>query len=295
MPNQLACRQRGEQDRVRAPRRGLCRTIRFCDKRGFILPGLRVGVQLAGFRLPLKQALHAAARLGVDGIEIDARHGLRPSEVVGTALRQIRKLLEDLNLRVVSVSYPTRRGYECEEELDRRIAGTKEAMRLAYDLGANVVVNHCGTIESLDEEGNNPVLRSVLADLGVYSQRIGAFLACETGAEPLEMLGGFIDSLPEGSIGITLNPGNLFVNGFDLSALPRFAKHVMLVHAKDGVPDRSRGRGTEVELGRGMAEFPEIAGVLEEQRFQGYYVVERDNPRNPLAEIGASVEFLKNM
>jgi sugar phosphate isomerase/epimerase len=69
----------------------------------------------------------------------------------------------------------------------------------------------------------------------------------------------------------------------------------MLVHAKDAVPDRSRGRGTEVELGRGLAEFSEIAGVLEEQHYNGYFVVERDNPRNPVQDIATAVEFLKNM
>lgn len=258
------------------------------------MPGLRVGLQLAGLKLPLKQALHTAAQMGVEGVEIDARYGLKPSEVVGTALRQIRKLLEDLNLRVVSVNYPTRRGYECEEELERRIAGTKEAMRMAYDLGANVVTNHCGTISPADDP-RHEILRGVLSDLGTYSQRVGAFLACETGGEPLNELGTFIDTLPEGSVGICLNPGNLIVNGYDLSGLDTYSKYVSIVHAKDGVPDRSRGRGTEVELGRGHAEFPHIAGTLEEQRFSGYYVVERDNPTNPVREIGASVQFLKNM
>lgn len=258
------------------------------------MPGLRVGLQIAALKLPFKQALHAAAQMGVDGVEIDARYGLRPNEVVGTALRQIRKLLEDLNLRVVSVNYPTRRGYECEEELDRRIAGTKEAMRMAYDLGANVVVNHCGTIEAA-ESPSREILTGVLSDLGNYSQRIGAFLACETGAESLATLGSFIDTLPDGSVGICLNPGNLIVNGFDLAELPLCAKHVMLVHAKDGVPDRARGRGTEVDLGRGLAEFPQIAATLEERHFQGHFVVERDNPSSPVRDIASAVAFLKNM
>jgi sugar phosphate isomerase/epimerase len=259
------------------------------------LPGLRVGVQLSGLRLPLKEALFAASKMGATAVEIDGRYGLRPSEVVGTALRQIRKLLEDLNLRVASVRYATRRGYECEEELDRRIAGTKEAMRMAYELGANVVVNHVGQIPTDLESPSMAILKGVLADLGNYSQHVGAFLACETGSEPLEQLGSLIESLPDGSAGITLNPGNLIVNGYTLESLPRFARHVLLVHAKDGVPDRARGRGTEVELGRGMADFPQIAGQLEEHRFPGYYIVERDNARNPLPDIATAVEFLNQL
>ena len=258
------------------------------------MPGLRVGVQLSGLKLPFKQALHAAARMGAEAIEIDARNEIRPTDLVGTALRQVRKLLEDLNLRVASVRYPTRRGYECEEELERRIDGTKQAMKMAYDLGANVVVNHVGEIPE-EDSASLQIMRTVLSDLGVYSQRIGAFLACETGSEPLSRLRGLIESLPDGSVGVTLNPGNLLVNGYDLDDLPSIAKHVMLVHAKDGVRDRSRGRGTEVELGRGMAEFPEIVAVLEEFHFPGYFVVEKDNARYPLEDISLAVQFLKNI
>lgn len=259
------------------------------------MPGLRVGVQLSGLKLPFKQALHAAARLGAEAVEIDARNEIKPSELVGTALRQVRKLLEDLNLKVASVRYPTRRGYECQEDLERRIEGTKQAMKMAYDLGANVVVNHVGEIAESDDSPSLQILRTVLSDLGTYSHRIGAFLACETGSEPLSRLAGLIDSLPDGSVGVTLNPGNLLVNGFDLEDLPRIAKHVMLVHAKDGVRDRSRGRGSEVALGRGMAEFPEIVAILEEFHFPGYFVVEKDGAMNPLNEIGMAVQFLKNI
>jgi sugar phosphate isomerase/epimerase len=259
------------------------------------LPGLRVGIQIASLRMPFKQALLAASQMGAEAIEIDARSGLRPSDVVGTALRQVRKLIQDLNLRVASVRYATRRGYDCEDELDRRIDGTKQAMRLAYDLGANVVVNHCGTVPASPEDPAFGMLKHVLSDLGLHSQRVGAFLACETGSEPLNQLVDLLDVVPEGSVGITLNPGNLLVNGYDLSGLERSARHIMLVHAKDAVPDRSRGRGTEVALGRGLAEFPEIAGVLEEHHYPGYFIVEQDNPRNPIQDIATAVEFLKNM
>ncbi len=259
------------------------------------MPGLRVGVQLTGLRLPFKEALHVAANMGADAIEIDARYELRPSELVGTALRQVRKLLEDLNLRVASIRYPTRRGYECEEELERRIDGTKQAMRMAHDLGANVVVNQVGLIPESSDDPSFQLMRTVLSDLGTYSHRVGAFLGCETGAEPISRLSALVDSLPDGSVGVVLNPGNLLVNGFDLHDLPAIAKHIMLVHAKDGVKDKARGRGTEVPLGRGMAEFPEIVAILEEFHYSGYFVVERDNAKNPIEEISLAVQFLKNI
>jgi len=228
-------------------------------------------------------------------VEIDARTELKPSELVGTGLRQVRKLLEDLNLRVASVKFATRRGYECAEELDRRIEGTKRAMKMAYDLGANVVVNSVGVIEEAPDHPSREILRSVLSDFGTYSQRIGAFLACETGAEPMPRLQELIDSLPEGSVGVTLNPGNLLVNGYSMEGLSAIARHVMLVHAKDGVPDRARGRGTHVPLGYGLAEFPNILATLEEHTYRGYFVVERDMAKDPMQEFKTSMEFLRNL
>ncbi len=290
----------GQAEIVERPRLTRLRVNSRSDRRGvlekeIILPGLRIGVQLSSFRQPFKQALHTAAKLGVTGVEIDARTDLRPSEISGSALRQVRKMLSDLSLRVVAVRLRTRRGYGELDELDRRVAATKEVMKMAHDLGAQVVCNQIGPVGSDASPESLTILRSVIADLDRFGQHVGAFLACETGSESIEELVAFLESLPESTIGLTLNPGNLLVNGFDLKGLPQAAKHVMLVHAKDGVRDLARGRGTEVPLGRGLAEFPDIVATLEERHFAGYYVVEREMTDQPIEDVALSVQFLNNI
>ena len=259
------------------------------------MPGIKIGVQLSTFGQPFKKALQTAGALGVDSIEIDARQDLRPTEVSGTALRQIRKMLRDLNLRVVAVRFQTRRGYDCIEELDRRVVATKEAMKMAGDLGARVLVNQIGLIPESSEDVSHELLRNVLSDLGKFSQHHGAFLACETGSEPLSHVLGLIEMLPEGSLGVTLNPGNLIANGFDLNDLQTIARHVLLVHAKDAVQDRARGRGMEVPLGRGLADFPQIVSILEEQHYRSDFVIEREAGKTSFAELQLAVEFLRNI
>lgn len=260
-----------------------------------VLSGIRVGIQLAGLRLPFRKALEAASRLRADCIEIDARTEVRPDEMTGSASRQLRKLLGDLNLKVGAIRYTTSRGYETTDELDRRIEGTQKAMKLAFELGANVVVNSAGHIDTAEISPSREILRGVLSDLGKYSQRVGAMLALETGAESLTTLGQLVDSLPQASVGIALNPGNLIVNGFSLDDLPSVAQHVMLVHAKDGLPDRARGRGTQVPLGQGLAEFPRIMACLAEHSYRGCYIVERDMASDPISEFGASIKYLKSL
>jgi sugar phosphate isomerase/epimerase len=102
--------------------------------------------------------------------------------------------------------------------------------------------------------------------------------------------------LPEGSLGVTLNPGNLIVNSFSpREAIESLGPHIMYVHAKDGVRDLARGRGVEVQLGRGSADFPTLLGTLEEYAYRGYFTVEREHADDPIGEIGMAVEYLKNM
>ena len=52
------------------------------------------------------------------------------------------------------------------------------------------------------------------------------------------------------------------------------------VHATDGTRDLAHGRGIEVQLGRGLAEFPELLGILEEHQYRGLLNNERRHGEN---------------
>src|SRR3954470_8138551 len=82
---------------------------------------IKLGIELASLKLPLKKGLLTARELGAEAVEIDVRQELRPDELTQTALRQVRKTLDDLNLRVSAVSFRTRRGYATVEDLEPRI------------------------------------------------------------------------------------------------------------------------------------------------------------------------------
>ena len=111
-----------------------------------MVSNLKIGIQTRSLRQPLKKALQTAARLGADGVEVDLRTELPMAELSHTSIRQFRKQLEDLNLRLSAVAFPTRRGYDVPEALDRRVLATQQAMTLAYQLGASVVVNRVGSV-----------------------------------------------------------------------------------------------------------------------------------------------------
>jgi sugar phosphate isomerase/epimerase len=256
---------------------------------------IKVGVQLASLRLPLKQGLLMAREMGAQAVEIDARHELRPEELSQTGVRQVRKMLDDLDLRVSCLSFRTRRGYHVADDLEARIDATKRALRLAFDLGTNVVVNHIGSVPADDDPALGTLVQA-LADIGRFSHKVGAFLAAETATESGADLAKLLARLPPGSIGVDLNPAQLIIHGHSpLEAVKALGPHVMHVHANDAARDVSVGRGIEVQLGRGSAEFPELLATLEEHQYRGYITIERRDADNAVAEVRQAIEFLRNL
>jgi len=57
--------------------------------------------------------------------------------------------------------------------------------------------------------------------------------------------------------------------------------------------DPATRRTTEVELGRGSADFPELLGLLSEFNFRGWITIERRESPTPIPDIENAVAFLR--
>jgi len=254
---------------------------------------LKIGIELAGLGLPAKNALRAAADLGADAVEIDARGEFAPRNLSETGLRQLRKMLGDLRLRVATVSFRTRRGYDMPADLDARVEATKAAMVLAAQVGASSVVNHVGRVT---DGGDDSLLVEVLTDLAAYGNHVGAFLAAETGAESGPDLARLFDRLPEGTIGIDLNPGNLAAGGYSpIEAIEALGPRILHVHATDGYCDLATRRGEQVPLGTGSTDFPTLFAMLGESGYHGYFTIRAHGADDPLAAAGNAVAYLRKI
>jgi sugar phosphate isomerase/epimerase len=246
--------------------------------------------------MPFKQALLIAGSLGAKSVEIDARTELRPEELSATGLRQVRKMLDDSGLRVASVRFATRRGYHVLDELDRRVAATKAAMKMAYELRAPFLVNSVGRVPADVADPAFGILVEVLGDLGRFGARTGAMLAARTGMEDGPTLAKLLSALDEGSIGVDFDPAGLIENGHSIrDAIPALGPYVRLVRARDAVRDRAQGRAVEVQLGRGSVDFPALFGELEDYAFRGNAVIERNAADDPQREIAQAVAYLKEL
>jgi sugar phosphate isomerase/epimerase len=257
---------------------------------------VKIGIQTRSLRQPLRQALVTASRLGAQGIEIDARSELRPGDISRTGLREFHKLIGDLNVAVSAVAFPTRRGYDAADDLERRVLATQEAMRFAADLRCGVVINRIGRVaEKADDPSFQRLIESLTA-LGAYGERIGVRLAAQTADASPRDIDRVIAALPENSIGVDMYPSGLIAGGHSpAEAIELLGRQVVHIHACDAVSDPSTRRTTEVELGRGAADFPELLGRLVEFDYRGWATVERRESANPIPEIENAVAYLRNL
>jgi sugar phosphate isomerase/epimerase len=203
-------------------------------------------------------------------------------------------MLTDLNLTVAAVRFPTRRGYEVLDDLDRRLEATKQAMVFAYSMGSRIVINAAGYIPPDLQHPSAVQLSASLADLARHGERVGAIFACETGSEPVERLVELLKTIPGGSIGIHFNPANLILaDHYQPDSIVQCASMVKSVTIRDAVRDLAQRRGIEVEIGRGSAEFPQILGTLEEQAYRGWFIIDRPASNRVVSELTDAISFLK--
>jgi sugar phosphate isomerase/epimerase len=257
---------------------------------------VKIGLPTRALRQPLRRALATAADLGADGVEIDLRRELPLADLSQSAIRQLRKLLDDHNLRLCAVSYPTRRGYDDPNELDRRLAGTHQAMKVAAELGARVVVNRAYGELPEPETPRRDALLQALEALAREGNRVGARLAAVTTAEPASELASVLDRLPDGTVGVALHPANLLAGGqTPLDALEHLGSYVTYAYANDAVRDFGASRTVEVELGRGTADLPAVLAALDARNYTGWITVDRTDSPQPVTELGNAIAYLRSL
>lgn len=257
--------------------------------------GPRIALQTRSLAQPLRQALHTASRLGAEGVQLDLRQELAAAELSDTAVRQLRKLLEDLNLRVGSTAFPTRRGYAEPEDLERRLAATVRAMHAASRLQARVLLLALGPLPLPSDPGRT-ILLEALSSLATQGNRIGVQLALQAPSVHPADLKDLLAELPEGLFGVDLSPADLILNGQAPRAYAEaLGPQIVHVFANDAVRGLGGQAGSNVVLGRGTADLPELLGALEEHDYRGWVTIERRNSRTPVEDAENAVAFLRSL
>ena len=171
---------------------------------------LRCAASLSAFGSQLKLALKRAAASPATGVLIDTRYMVKPIDFSASAIRHLRKHLEELGLVLAVTSFPTRRGFADRRDLEARVEAVRGAMSFARALGTDVVTLGIGPIPSdeVNEAGRNDrdLLVEVLNDLARHGNHVGAIPVIDVAASDLEKFKGLLDDVDAGPIGVDFNP-----------------------------------------------------------------------------------------
>jgi L-ribulose-5-phosphate 3-epimerase len=275
---------------------------------------MKIGICLESLGLPLKRALHQAARLGVTGVQVDAVGDLAPEQLGQTGRREFRTRLRSLNLELTALGCPLRRGLDVAEDLQPRLEQVRKVMTLSYDLGARIAIVEMPRIPEEPKVATAPdvsagglllgaaptrlhpakSLREALTDLGVHGDRIGTTLALECGLDSAERLVGYLATFDTGSLGVNYDPANMLLNGFDpIQSLPALSGKLVHAHARDARISGASRSGLELPLGAGDIDWLTFAAVLESLEYRGWLVVERTSSENRIEDVANGLTFLR--
>ncbi len=256
---------------------------------------LRKAVVAGCLKLPLREAVSAAAEIGAEGLQFDARRELTPTELSETGRRQFLKLMSEFNLTVASLSFPNRRALYDPADLDRRIAAVKSAMQFAAQLGTQVVTLRAGRIPGDADADAYVMLREVLNDIARHGNHLGVVAAITASGDSPADLARIMNDIDAGPVGIDFDPAGMVVSGHAPAAAAReLHQWIFHVQARDAVQDVA-GAGMEVPLGRGEVDWLEFIATLDEIGYRGWITVNRTQGEDRAGDAARAIKYLRNL
>ncbi len=280
---------------------------------------MKIGVMVESFRKGFKEGVEEARKLGADGIQayLTDYGYLKWNEMTPEKIRETLDIVKSNGLVFSAICGDFGVGFDNEESNAIYVDRSKRVLEIAKELECNVVTTHIGTVPA-EECEKKEIMRKACRELAVFADSIGSAFAVETGPEPGERLGAFLDSLGAGGVRVNFDPANLVMVAGDRpeNALKYLGKYVVHTHAKDGIklepgthPDATLVIGDEAKdhdalmemgysylelpLGSGDVDFDIYLPALAATGFDGFLTIEREVGADPAKDIGMAADFLR--
>ena len=228
----------------------------------------RVGVGVDDFRLPVKEALRWAARLGFGAVQIGVARGqASPGQMSQSGRRHLVRACHTLGLSMAALAdEPGGPGISDAAAADAHVERARMILELAADLGVAVVAANVGPV--LDPVTGEPAPLAVEALRAIAEQadRVGTVYALQTGVDAPRGMRGALEALDCPWVRACLDPAQLACCGHDpVQAVAVLADWIALAHVADATMGGPAGGGVETRLGLGQIDLPaylaELAGT----------------------------------
>ncbi len=256
---------------------------------------LKIAAAAHCFGRPLKELIQSAAEIGVRGLQFDARNELKPSELSETGRRQLLHSMNELDLSVASLTFPIRRSFYDQEQLDGRIAATKAAMEFAFQMKSRVVTARIGKIPAEPDSPEYVMLCDVMNELARYGNRIGTIFCVTPTNDSPDTIRQLLSRIVDGLIGINYDPATFIMTGHDpIEAFRELHDVIHHIQIRDALRDID-GSGIEVPVGRGEVPWDELLAMIDDAKYLGWLTVDRTAGDDKLADITRAANYLHNV
>lgn len=169
---------------------------------------------------------------------------------------------------------------------------------LSQQLGLKLVTFHAGF---LPHDTSDPVFKKMLKRLKEVAeifQRARITLGFETGQETAPQLVQVLQKLKARNVGVNFDPANmiLYDKGNPIEAVRALGPWIRQVHIKDATRTKVPGTwGAEVPAGTGEVDWPAFFTALNEFKFDGNLVIEREAGEQRVADIRKAREMVEKL
>lgn len=273
-----------------------------------------IGVMLESFKLPYREAIETAAKIGAKGLQVHATRGeFTPDNITSDKKAELKALLSDNDLVISALCGDLGKGFGKKELNPELIEKSKRIIDLAKELGTNIVTTHIGVVPSDPGHERYKIMQEACFELSRYADSMDAKFAVETGPEPSATLKTFLDSLGSKGVSVNLDPANLamVIGENAVAAVYNLKDYIVHTHAKDGIKLLDRNPEIiygvceekmlldpafkEVPLGQGAVPFKEYLNALTDIGFNGFLTIEREVGETPKDDIILAADFLREV
>lgn len=296
--------------------------------------GFRLATATEDFGTDLRSAIRLAAGQQVQGLRLNARTEVRAAEFSDSALRQLRHHVEEHQLKVAGLYYPSRHSLADAESLEQRLDGIRAACGIVRKLGTSEVLIRVGrlpdpSIAAPEPSPNTPSndnvdsllfpfsfapsattagrtrqpspadqfnqLCEILCDLASHASRYGATLQLIiAGCEP-DRIRQLLSRVQAGPVGLVFDPGACVMSATNPVTFYRSLwQQVGYIRLRDAQKDVDGG-GIEAAFGDGAVDWLELAAVLVEANPESWMCLERTGGDQRAADVADAVRRFRSL
>lgn len=226
----------------------------------------------------LEEAVRISSRLGYEGIELFGFERHLPVSIEMERVKALRRLCEDLGLRVVTLcTYVGGYSELGDEECEKQLSDFRRYVEVAGELGCRLIRQIPGGPAHPRDAREDHWLRCAhylrrAADHGL-AHGVAIVLENNFGlAATVDSTLRLIRLVDRPNVGVNYDPGNIYrltPDHYGAEAVKRFRELILNVQVKD-----TDGKRIDMLLGEGRVDYASIIGALREIGYDGFLSAE---------------------